>query len=130
MGLSRYEQETIILFNEEEKTASVYTYNGALKRKLTELCESRPQEARRSKADEHGGITFVIPKRWVKVNPTRILSDAQKAVSSKINGALQVLAAGKHLVNKHPQFGVIALNVNPQLPPVGTRIWFDFKSRE
>ena len=27
--LSRIEQETIILFNEAEPTASIYTYNGA-----------------------------------------------------------------------------------------------------
>lgn len=27
MGLTKYEQETILLFNEDEKTASVYTHN-------------------------------------------------------------------------------------------------------
>jgi len=32
--------------NEEEKTASVYTYNGKFKRKLAELADSRPEEVK------------------------------------------------------------------------------------
>lgn len=35
--MNRLEQETIVLFNEAEPHASVYTYNGALKRKLSNL---------------------------------------------------------------------------------------------
>lgn len=35
--VSKIEQETVILFNEAEAAASVYTYNGALKRKLTRI---------------------------------------------------------------------------------------------
>ena len=76
--LSRIEQETIILFNEAEPTASVYTYNGALKRKLTGLCETRSAEVKQTKDDGRGGITFEVPKRWVKVNASRILSEKQK----------------------------------------------------
>ena len=30
MNLTRYEQETIINFNEEETTASIYTHNNSL----------------------------------------------------------------------------------------------------
>ncbi len=37
MSLSRYEQETIVNFNEEEATAVVYTHNKALARKLVRL---------------------------------------------------------------------------------------------
>ena len=48
MPVSKIEQETVILFNEAEAAASVYTYNGALKRKLTGLCATRPTEARLS----------------------------------------------------------------------------------
>lgn len=51
MSISRVEQETVILFNEAETIASVYTYNGALKRKLRGLCETRPHEARQTKDD-------------------------------------------------------------------------------
>ena len=34
MNMARYEQETIINFNEEEKTAGIYTHNKALRQKL------------------------------------------------------------------------------------------------
>ena len=76
--LSRIEQETIILFNEAEPTASVYTYNGALKRKLFGLCETRSAEVKQTKDDGQGGITFEVPKRWVKVNAGQLLTDEQR----------------------------------------------------
>ena len=78
MSISRIEQETVILFNEADASASVYTYNGALKRKLTGLCHTRPTEARLTKDDERGGLTFEVPKRWIKVNASRILTAEQK----------------------------------------------------
>lgn len=78
MSISKIEQETVILFNEAEPTASVYTYNGALKRKLSGLCSTRPEEARQTKDDGRGGLTFEVPKRWIKVNASRILTEEQK----------------------------------------------------
>lgn len=78
MPLPKIEQETIILFNEAEPTASIYTYNGALKRKLTGLCHTRPTEARLTKDDGRGGLTFEVPKRWIKVNASRLLTEEQK----------------------------------------------------
>ena len=78
MPVSKIEQETVILFNEAEAAASVYTYNGALKRKLTGLCATRPTEARQIKDDGRGGLTFEVPKRWIKINASRILTEEQK----------------------------------------------------
>ena len=78
MSLSRVEQETIIRFDEAEATASVYTYNGALKRKLSGLCATRPTESRQIKDDGRGGLTFEVPKRWIKINASRILTEEQK----------------------------------------------------
>lgn len=78
MSISRIEQETVILFNEAEASASVYTYNGTLKRKLSGLCSTRPEEARQTKDDGRGGLTFEVPKRWVKVNAGMILTEEQR----------------------------------------------------
>ena len=47
MTLTKVEQETIVLFNEAEATASVYTHNAALQRILLELCQSHPAQASR-----------------------------------------------------------------------------------
>lgn len=76
--MSRIEQETIINFNEAEATASVYTYNRALRRKLEKLAEERPEECqvvRKGQADD-----YVIPKGWIKIKPPRQLSEEQREV--------------------------------------------------
>lgn len=79
MSISRLEQETIINFNESEPLATIYTHNGALKRKLAKLAEERPAEVRRSRSFPEGAEEYTIPKRWVKVNASRILTTEQKA---------------------------------------------------
>ncbi len=77
------ERETIITFNEKEPTASVYTMNGALIRKLEGLAQSRADDARRVKTYPDGAQEYEVPKKWVKVNASRILSDAQREAALK-----------------------------------------------
>lgn len=55
MSISKLEQETIIGFNEAEATASVYTHNAALVRKLEALADSRPDEVQRARSFSDGG---------------------------------------------------------------------------
>lgn len=73
--LTKHERETIIIFNEAEQEATVTTYNGTLIKKLDSLCSIRPEEAQLTDTDSVGGKTYTIPKKWVKVNATRILDD-------------------------------------------------------
>lgn len=79
MSISRLEQETIINFNEAESMANIYTHNGALVRKLEGLADQRPDEVKRGRVFPDGGREYTIPKRWVKINASRILSEEQKA---------------------------------------------------
>lgn len=81
--MTRFEQETIIGFNEAEATASVYTHNGALKRKLEKLAKERPADVQLSRRYPEGAVEYTIPKRWVRVNATRILSEAQREAALK-----------------------------------------------
>lgn len=85
MKLSNYEKETIILFNEAEKTASVYTHNAALREQLAALCGSHPEQVRRTADNGHGGFTFELPKKWLKITPPRELSPAQREVLDRMN---------------------------------------------
>lgn len=85
MRLTNIEKETVINFNEAERTASVYTHNEALKRQLLELCQSHPEQVRQSAANVWGGLTFELPKKWLKVSPPRVLSPAQRAVLDRMN---------------------------------------------
>ena len=66
MSLLKVEQETIILFNEAETTASVYTHNATLQRVLLELCQTHPAQVRQTEDNRHGGLTYELPKKWVK----------------------------------------------------------------
>ena len=82
MDLSLYEQETIINFNEEEKTASVYTHNKALIRKLDKLAQDRPGECRLERTSHEGkAVDFTVPKGWILIHPPRVaapLTEEQK----------------------------------------------------
>lgn len=62
MKLSRYEQETIILYNEADATAEVYTYDNRMLSKLSRLSEKYPKQV--IKRAEH---TYTVPKRCVMV---------------------------------------------------------------
>ena len=85
MKLSGYEKETIILWNETIKTASVYTHNTALQEQLAALCGSHPEQVRRTDDNGHGGLTFELPKKWLKITPPRVLSPAQREVIKRMN---------------------------------------------
>jgi len=78
--LTNYERETIINFNEDEKTASIYTYNGRLIRKLLSHCEKFPEEFQLTKHDEEwGSYTFEVPKKRINITCTKIQTEKQKA---------------------------------------------------
>lgn len=80
--LTKLEQETIIVFNELENGAEVFTYNNALKRKLHGLCEKFPDQfgfdSKRSEQNNCGGEFFVVPKKYITVSSPRVLSEDQK----------------------------------------------------
>lgn len=83
-NLTSYEQETIINFNEEEKTASVYTYNKAIIKMLDKLCLAFPDMFKLTKIETYGkhiSKSYVIPKKYVKIKKPKLLSDAQKILA-------------------------------------------------
>jgi len=84
MQLTNIERETIINFNEAERTASVYTCNEALKRQLLDLCRSRPDQVRQTADNGRGGLTFELPKKWLKVSSPRKPTPAQLEVLARM----------------------------------------------
>lgn len=84
MNLTRYEQESIINYNEEEGTAGVYTHNKALICKLGKLAQERPAECKLEKTSHDGqAVDYIIPRAWVRITPTRVLSEAQRETLEK-----------------------------------------------
>ena len=76
MKLSLYEQETIILYNQAEVVAEVYTHDPRLLEKLRRLAEKYPDQI--VKKDRQ---TFLVPKRCVSVRERR------KAASERAKAA-------------------------------------------
>lgn len=76
MNLTKEEMETIINFNEAEKTASVYTYNKALIRKIEKIRSENPcvQVIRKGE----NWCEYLIPKKMIKVNAPRTLSEENR----------------------------------------------------
>jgi len=88
IDLSLYEQETIINFCEEEKTAGIYTHNKPLRRKLESLALDRPEDCRLIRVSHDGrAADYIIPKAWVKIIPPRVISEAQRAALVKAREA-------------------------------------------
>ena len=77
--LTNEERETIICFNEQSSTARVFTYNRKMSNYLREQA-SNPQTSCRLLEDNlNGGLTFEVPKKWVKVRRPRQISEEQRA---------------------------------------------------
>lgn len=86
MNLALQEQETIILFNEAEKTASVYTHNRAFLRKLEKLAQDRPEDCKLKRSDTESRVAeYIVPKRWIKINAPRQISEEEKARLRKVS---------------------------------------------
>lgn len=87
MKLSRYEQETIINFNEEEAEASIYTHNEKLKTRLSFLAENFPSDCVYESKNGFGGVTYRISKKLIQIrqpySEERRKRDREVALASK-----------------------------------------------
>ena len=76
MALANYEKETIILYNEEQSTASVCTYNDKLKNKLADYASKSSECCLRKQSN--GYLEYTIPKSWIKIYLPRQYSEEQR----------------------------------------------------
>ena len=76
MDLTKYEQETIINYNEKEPTASVYTHSRKLRSKLSKIAKDNPDCKIYKETEDY--CEFIVPKKWVKVSPTKKMSEENK----------------------------------------------------
>ncbi len=84
--LSRYEMETVINFNAEEKTATVYTRDKSILRKIDALCARFP-DTFKVIAEDSISRTYEVPKKLVKVAAPRVMSESQKEALEKMRRA-------------------------------------------
>ncbi|MCR4749640.1 MAG: hypothetical protein K5877_07630 [Lachnospiraceae bacterium] len=90
MKLTRYEQETIIIFNAEEKTATLYTRDPAVMRKVDALVADYP-DTFKCIGETDIDKTYEMPKSVVTYRKPRRISEAKReqarAAMKKINGS-------------------------------------------
>ncbi len=81
MKLSLLEQETILLYNQAELAAQVYTHDPKLMKKLNRLAGKHPEQI--IKKDAHN---FIVPKRCVSVREP-YSAERRKAASERARAA-------------------------------------------
>ena len=77
MTISRYEQETIINYNAAEQTATVYTKDKTVMRRLDALVIEYPEHYRLI-GETDIDKTYKMPKSFVSYRKPRRLSDGEK----------------------------------------------------
>ena len=77
MKLSRYEQETIVNYNAGEQTATLYTRDKAVMRKLDTLVADFPDTYSLTVQDEVSK-TYSFPKSYVSYRKPRAVSTEQR----------------------------------------------------
>ena len=77
MKLSRYEQETVVNYNAGEQTATLYTRDKAVMRKLDTLVANFPDTYKLTGQDEVSK-TYSFPKSHVSYRKPRAVSTEQR----------------------------------------------------
>lgn len=80
---TKYEQETIINYNNEEKTASIYTFDKVLMKKI----DARAAESDDVKVVRRGEdwAEYVVPKKSVKLNwPKKYTDEQREAMANRM----------------------------------------------
>lgn len=86
MGLTKYEQETIINYNNGERVATIFTYDKALIRKLDKRLPEMSDMSLVRRGDDFAEYT--LPKKWIRVLFPRQYSDEQRAeIASRLSAS-------------------------------------------
>ena len=70
--------ENVIEFIENERRATVTFSQGRFKSRIRKLAAEHPEECQIMKENKDGSLLAHIPVSWIKINPTRQLSDEQR----------------------------------------------------
>ena len=80
---TKYEKETIILFNECEDTASIYTFNAGLRKRLAAFSKKYPALCRMEQSHEQGEVSYVLDKSRLSIRFLPPYSEERKKKASE-----------------------------------------------
>lgn len=87
MEHTNIERETVILYNQAEKEARVCTEDPVMIRKLTSILSGNFPSAQRVE-ERPGYLEVLVPKKWVKVVPPRVLNEEKRQeVAARLKAA-------------------------------------------
>ena len=81
--MTKYERETVLNYNDEEKVATVYTCNKALMRKADNFCSLFPEVYKVIRQDEYSK-TYEIPKKLISLR-----SPVKRKISEELKQKMQ-----------------------------------------
>ena len=81
--LTKYEKETIVLFNEGEDTAHIQTYNAGLRKRLETFSKKHPDLCRLDKTYEQGGVSYVMEKSRLSLRLQPPMSEERRQKASE-----------------------------------------------
>ena len=81
--LTKIEKETIILFNQGEGAASIYTYNAGLKKRLSAFSKKYPDLYRLEKPECMGGVSYLIDKSRLSIHLQPPYSEERRRKASQ-----------------------------------------------
>ncbi len=96
--LTKYEKETIVLFNEAENTANIYTYNTALKNRLAKFSKENPNCAKLITEYPCGAVAYEIDKKRLSIRFTAPYSEERREKARKYAKAHNIVS---NLNSKH-----------------------------
>ena len=76
-------RENVIEFYADEKTATVTFTQGRYVSRIKKFAEEKPEECQIVAENKDGSIVAHIPVRWVKITPTREVSDEQREAAKE-----------------------------------------------
>ena len=90
--LTKYEKETIVLFNEAENTANVYTYNTALKNRLAKFSKENPSCAKLITEYPCGAVAYEVDKKRLSIRFTAPYSEERREKARKYAKAHNIVS--------------------------------------
>ena len=81
--LTKYEKETIVLFNEGEDAAHIQTYNAGLRNRLETFSKKLPDLCRLEKTHEQGGVSYVLDKSRLSIRLQPPYSEERRRKASE-----------------------------------------------
>lgn len=87
MNLTKYEQETVINSNNGERTATIYTADPVVMRKLDNMVERFPDEYKLIKENDISK-TYECPKKFVTFRSPKKLTEEQRAKALETLGKI------------------------------------------